>query len=202
MKKLFLAASGLFAAIPGLVILQTGLGTPPGDNYKMLFGGTVEAFGTLILIILWVNRTSIRRMRPRRATKWSIILIVVCFISIASYITLYNQCVIKNKKWHATVYFPLWLSGEIANDVADKGGRNALVNEYSAVEVMEIIDKMPNIGLALAITTVLHLLLYQAIFTSLAAAFGILGIHQGQSLVSQERPAPAPPPEREHGSEP
>ena len=41
MKNLFLAASGSLAVIPGLVTLQSGVGTPPGS--KVLFGGGVEA---------------------------------------------------------------------------------------------------------------------------------------------------------------
>jgi hypothetical protein len=186
MKKLFLAASGIFAAIPGLVILQTGLGTPPGDGYKMLFGGTIEAFGALILLLLWVNRKSIRRMRPRRLTKCAVTAVVICFVSITLYVVLYSVCVQRNEKWHGTVYFPLWLDGEVAEMVADKGGRNAAIDEYGPRDVSEAINRMPGVGIALPLTTILHLLLYQFIFTSLAAAFGLLGIHQGHVMAGEQ----------------
>lgn len=186
MKKLYLAASGLFAAIPGLIILQTGLGTPPGDGYKMLFGGVIEAFGALTLLLLWVNRESIRRMEARRVTRWAVAALFVCFVSIALYIALFSLCVQKNEKWNATVYFPLWLDGEIAQMVADKGGRNAAIDEYGPADVSETINRMPGGNIALSLTTVLHLLIYQLIFTSLAAAFGVLGIHQGHSLGDEQ----------------
>ena len=53
--------------------------------------------------------------------------------------------------------------------------------------MIEEIDRMPSIGPILTLTTILHLLLYEAIFTPLVASFGILGIHQGEALVSRER---------------
>lgn len=188
MKKLFLAASGLFAAIPGLVILQTGLGTPPGNGYKMLFGGTIEAFGALTLLLLWVNRKSIRRMRPRRLTKWALAAVVVCFVTIALYVAIYSLCVQRNEKWRGIVYFPLWLSGEVAEMVDEKGGRNAAIDEYGPRDVSEAINRMPGVGFALPLTTILHLLLYQFIFTSLAGAFGLLGIHQGHGVAEESPP--------------
>jgi len=186
MKKLFLAASGLFAAVPGLIILQTGLGTPPGSNYKMLFGGTIEAFGALALLLLWVNRASIRKMRPRRVTRWAVVAVIVCFVSVALYIALFSLCVKRNEKWRATVYFPLWLNGEVAEMVNDRGGRNAAIDAYGPADVIEAINQMPGGDIALPVTTILHLLLYQSIFTSLAVAFGILGIHQGHALSSRQ----------------
>lgn len=173
MKKIFLAASGVFGAIPGLVIIQTGLGTPPG--YNLLFGGVVEAFGALTIIILWVNRRKLEKFNYRKATKYALIFTLLCFVFLAVYIALFNHSVINNKA-RGTAYYPLWTSGEIAEMVTAAGGRNAAIDEYGIMEVREAIFKMPS--LVLTLTTVLHLIFYQAVFTSLALAFGVLGFQK------------------------
>ena len=82
MKKIFVAASAAFAAIPGVAVIASGLGTPPGSGYRWLFGGVIEAFGALALLILWINRSKLRRISKRRITRAAIILCGVCFIFI------------------------------------------------------------------------------------------------------------------------
>ena len=66
MKNLFLTFSGIFGAIPGLAVIQSGLGVPP--NYNVLFGGFIEAFGVLTLLILWVNRNNIKKHTKKYIT--------------------------------------------------------------------------------------------------------------------------------------
>ena len=56
MKAFFVSAAAVFAAVPGLGVIASGLGTPPGTEYRLLFGGVIEGFGALALIILWVNQ--------------------------------------------------------------------------------------------------------------------------------------------------
>ncbi|HKQ03983.1 MAG TPA: hypothetical protein VJ464_02545 [Blastocatellia bacterium] len=177
MKKLFVAASGIFAAIPGLVIIQTGLGTPP--SYSVLFGGCVEAFGALTLVLLWANKSKIVRLTARKATRMSVRLAALCFVSLAIYLLLYNLCIVENPP-RGTVYYPLWLSGEAAELVALSGGRSAAIGEYGIMGVREAIAKMPSF--ALTFTTILLLLIYQAIFNSLAAAFTLIGFREGPPL--------------------
>src|SRR5438105_1728627 len=145
MKKLLLAIAGIFGAIPGLTVIQSGIGAPPG--YKLLFGGVIEAFGTLSLLVLWVNRKKIKRHAARRVTKWAIALAALCFVCIALYISLFSFCVVAHKR--GTAYYPLWTSGNIADMVARAGSRKAAIARYGIAEVVQAIDSMPSIALGL-----------------------------------------------------
>ena len=177
MKKLFLAASGLFAAIPGIAVIGKGIGTPP--NYEILFGGVIEAFGTLSLLVLWANRNKLKKIKTPRITKLVIRLGVLSFISLIIYIGLFKYCVISHPT-HDTAYFPLWTSGELAKYVERTGGRWAALERYGIYPIESAIQKMP--PYAIIITTALLLFMYQMIFTSLTVAFGLLGFHKGKSF--------------------
>src|SRR5436309_1030420 len=113
MKKLLLAAAGVFGAIPGLTVMQSGIGTPPG--YKLLFGGTIEAFGTLGLLVVWINRRKIKRLAMRKVTRLSLILASTCFGFLMIYIVLFQSCVITHQR--GTAYYPIWTTGKAAEMV-------------------------------------------------------------------------------------
>jgi hypothetical protein len=181
MKKLFLAAAGAFGAIPGLVVIQKGIGTPPG--YNVLFGGVIEAFGALALCLLLVNNKKIKKLKERKVIRISIGLAVLCFVSLALYLTLYNLCVVTHDA-RGTAYYPLWLSGEIAEMVNSAGSRWAAIEEYGIGAVLASIAKMPSV--ALSITTVVILFVYQTVFTSLTLAFGVAGVHKETDGESSE----------------
>jgi hypothetical protein len=177
MKKLFTGASGLFAATPGIAIILKGIGTPPGYNY--LFGGVIEALGGLCIIILWVNKGKIKRLPIRKITRVAIILGLVSFASLILYIGLFKFCVISHPA-HGTVYYPLWTSGRIAELVGRTGGRWEALDRYGITPIYNAISQMP--AYAITITTALLLFVYQAIFTSLAIAFGLIGFRGGRDL--------------------
>lgn len=179
MKKLFLAASGLFATVPGLTILWKGIVTPPG--YVHIFGGLIEAFGAISFITLWVNQSRLKRIRPYKITKAVILLCIGCFLSIVIYLGLFNFCVIGDPIRH-TVYYPLWTSGEIAEMIDDSGSRYKTLQDNGFAAVYYKIRQMPYYPLAIAVTTALLLFLYQAMFTTLTIAFGVLGFHKGKRL--------------------
>jgi hypothetical protein len=188
MKKWFLAASGIFSTIPGLTIIASGLGVPPG--YKVLFGGVMEAFGVLSLLILWVNRTKIRKTSKASISRWATALGLLCFLFISAYIVAYSYCVVTSGE-REPVYYPLWLSGEAATKIAQRGGRLGAIEYYGSGGAQAIVDKMP--GVALPLTTVLLLFLYQGVFTSLALTFGLLGVHERFAFTSQaDRPPNTP----------
>jgi hypothetical protein len=188
MKKLLLAVAGVFGAIPGLTVIQSGIGAPPG--YKVLFGGVIEAFGTLSLLLLWVNRKKIKRLAARRVTKRTLALASVCFAFIALYITLFSFCVVVHQR--GTAYYPLWTSGKIADMVARAGSRKAAIERYGIAAVAQAIDEMP--GIPLELTTIVLLFIYQGIFTTLSIMFGLLGFYEGKQLEERRaRTAPAAP---------
>jgi hypothetical protein len=177
MKRLFIGASGIFAATPGLAIILKGTGTPPEYNY--LFGGVIEALGALSIIILWINKGKIKRLPIRKITRVAIILSVVCFASLILYIGLFKFCVISHPA-HGTVYYPLWTSGRIAELVGRTGGRWEALDRYGITPIYNAISQMP--AYAITITTALLLFVYQAIFTSLTIAFGLIGFRGGRNL--------------------
>jgi hypothetical protein len=178
MHRLFLAASSLFAAIPGVAVLLTGAGVPPGS--KALFGGTLEVFGALTILILWVNRSRIRRLKQQAVTKYSILLAGGAFVALAVYVVLIGYCVAQ-APGRTPVFFPLMVSDSIAGMVDAAGSRDATLPLYGSEEVREVIHESAPV--ALGITTVLLLLLYLIPFISIAAAFGIVGIKTGADLL-------------------
>src|SRR5947209_15856756 len=104
MKNTFLAASGVFAAIPGVAILVFGLGTPPG--YSKLFGAVIEAFGALVILLLLSGKAKIRRLPARRISKVAVILMAICFSLLVLYLQLAAFCVVTHPI-HVIVYYPL-----------------------------------------------------------------------------------------------
>jgi len=178
MKKLFLAASGCFGAVPGLATLLLGIGTPPGD-YRYLFGGVTESMGALAIIILWANKGKLKRMPTRKITRVAILLGFGGFISIVLYVGLFKFCVISHPD-HGTVYYPLWTSGRILELVNRTGGRWQALDRYGNTIIHNAIARMPSY--AITVTTAVLLLAHQSISTSLALAFGLVGFHKGRDL--------------------
>jgi|SRR5215471_4862620 len=178
MKKVFLAASGVFASIPGLGIMVSGLGTPPG--HSKLFGGIIEAFGALAILLLAASKTKIQRLTMRQVVKAAIVLAISCFCVLVLYLQLSSFCILEHPV-HGTVYYPLWTSGHLAQMVERVGGRYAAVDRYGAYPVTKAIQEAPGHPLPIVVTTAILLFFYQGIFTSLAVAFGILGIRSDKA---------------------
>jgi hypothetical protein len=177
MKKLFLAASGLFAAVPGFAVMWKGIGTPP--DYGYLFGGVIETFGSLSLIILWANKNKIKRLPTKKITKLAIKLGVLAFLFLAFYILLYEYCV-KSHPTHDTVFYPLWTTGRVSELIANAGGRWEALDRYGYWPIYNGINAMP--AYAIVITISILLFVYQAIFTALSIAFGLVGFHKGEDF--------------------
>ena len=111
MRKLFLAVSGMFAAVPGFAIMWKGIGTPP--TYAFMFGGVIEAFGSLTLLLLWMNRAKIKAGKPKTIVVTTAVLGIVGFISLITYLALSSLCIISHPQHHV-VFFPLWSSGDLS----------------------------------------------------------------------------------------
>ena len=174
MKNLFIAISALVAVVPGAAVIKSGLGVPPG--YNVLFGGVIEAFGALAFLLLSVNRNKVRRWSNKRITRLATILGIAVFVFIALYILILRFCVVEDPL-RGTAYYPLWTTGEISEMITSAGSRRAAINKYGIDAITEAIDEMPDV--AVAVTTVLFMFVYQAIFTTLTVVFGLLGFHEG-----------------------
>ena len=61
MKKLLISLAAMFAAIPGLATMLSGLGVPPG--YSIVFGAVTEAVGALAFLLVMVNKPKLLHRR-------------------------------------------------------------------------------------------------------------------------------------------
>lgn len=176
MKKLLLTAASVFGALPGLTVMQSGIGTPPG--YKVLFGGTIEAFGTLALLVVWTNRGRIKRLAADRVTKLSLSLALSSFAFLLLYVVMFQYSVISHQR--GTAYYPLWITGKAADMVERAGSRKAAIERYGIDAVRQAIDENP--GIDLSLTTIFLLVVYQGIFTTLCIVFGLIGFYEEKRI--------------------
>jgi hypothetical protein len=179
MKKLFMAASLIFASIPGISVMTSGLGTPPG--YGKMFGGVIQAFGALAILLLLASREKLKGLDGGKVTLVAIGLASASLCFLVLYIQLLSLCIVTHPI-HGTVYFPLWNNGHSLEMVSRAGGRYAAVDRYGSYPVDKAIQEAPNYPLPIVATTVLLLFVYQSIFTTLTLAFGIIGVRNGADL--------------------
>ncbi|HEY0655446.1 MAG TPA: hypothetical protein VGD65_20065 [Chryseosolibacter sp.] len=180
MKKLFAAISLTVASVPGLAIIAKGIGTPPGHAW--LFGGIIEAIGALAILLLWINRDSIRKISPKRLSNTSIYLGFTFFVLVLFYLFLFKHCVVTHPT-HETVYFPLWTDGRAKELISRADGRWSALDRYGNYPLEVAIGKMdPSI---IVMTTTLLLVIYQGIFTCLVIAFGLLAIKDGTNITPE-----------------
>ena len=175
MNKALKAAAGIFAILPGLAVLQGGLGVPPEQGMKLIFGGTIEAFGVLSLLLVAINGAWIRSLSRRVVTIATIIIGVLGFALLLAYIGCYQYCVVTVDP-RGTVYFPLWNGGDLARMVSDTGSRSAAIEKYGRYAVYEAAKGMGE--LPAVETNAVLLLLYTGVFTSLTWAFGLPAKHE------------------------
>jgi hypothetical protein len=168
-KTVFVAAAAAFGLLPGVAVLQNGLGSPP--NRQAMFAAIVQTFGALALLLVWLNRTAIKRWPVRKTTPIAIGSAVIAFIAIVIYLLLYGHTVF-DLPGRTAVMMPLWSSGDLAEMINRSGSRQAAVSTYGADAIVDAVGRMG--AFALSLTVVVLLLVYQTIFTALAAAFAIV----------------------------
>jgi hypothetical protein len=175
LKKLsaFLSvASGVFAVIPGITVLISNIGVPPNSS-KTLFAATIEALGVLTLLLLWLNKESIKQKSLQSITRISVYSIIIFLLALFSYIFLYGYLVVDVEN-STPLFFPLWSEGELKTYLEKFGTRSELIRQWGRDDVYKVIQSSSTIPLL--ITTILLLIIYQLIFVSLTFSFGILGI--------------------------
>ncbi len=174
-KKLtsfFSIASGIFAVIPGITVLISNVGVPPGAS-STLFAATIEALGVLMLLILWLNRNWIKKLSMQKATRLAIVGAVVFLIALFGYLFLFGYYVEDVPDSNA-LFFPIWPQGELKENLASMGSRTELIHQWGRDDVYAIIQSSSKS--ALLISTLTFLFVYQLIFLALTFSFGILGI--------------------------
>jgi hypothetical protein len=197
LSTVFQVASAALGTIPGLTVLVTNLGTPPA--YKWLFGVTVEVVGCFVLLVLWLNREKLQRAEKRPLLAWAIGCLAAFVVLLVGYIFLQDRTLVVATKPHyksfGPVYFPLRLSGDLAERVEQEGSREAVVDKYGPGAIDAAINKTPGLSSARTWTTVVFLADYVGLFTLLTLAFGLLGWRLASAPDGGNPPpgGPAPP---------
>ena len=169
MKVLFAALTVIFAAIPGLGIIKTNLGVPPGES-EILYGGIIESVCCLILALIVFNREKIGVLQFPKRKRIVISFFCFFFISLFTYLGLAFYCYKKTEQ--DSVFFPLWASGELSIKIEQAGSRLQLLNLTGSGNVKRIIDASSTMNLL--ITKFLSMILYTAVFAFLTLTFGYL----------------------------
>ncbi|TRX47264.1 hypothetical protein FNH22_30210 [Fulvivirga sp. M361] len=175
MKELgnvFSGISATFALIPGMTILITKLGVPPGAS-QVVFGASIESVCALTLLMLWVNKQKIKRLPSQRITKYAVILGITFVLMFVSYLFLYGYYV-EEIPHTADLLFPIWPNGELQEGLQMHGSHMKLVEAWGRDDVYKVIQSSSS--LTIQLTVILFLLNYMGIFMSLTMGFGILGI--------------------------
>lgn len=177
LKQLLLALPAVFNVIPGLLVIKTGIGTPP-DGMDGLFGGVIIAFGSFALLLLWTNKYRVQRYPAKKVNFAAIVLMIACLLLIFAYVGLYKVCVVSYAE-NAKCYYPLILFGDLARFVKEAGGRYDALQPDNAgpFQINKELQQPANV-VSLHLTTVLLLLVYSGIFTCLTLAFGLVAFHR------------------------
>jgi hypothetical protein len=84
-------------------------------------------------------------------------------------------CVVRHPT-HGTVFFPLWTSGHLKDIVERTGSRYAALDRYGPFPITYSIRNMSSYPLPMIAAVASLLISYQAIFTTIAIAFAIIGL--------------------------
>lgn len=179
MKSLMLAASSCFAVVPGLAVLVTGIGTPPGKT--VLFSGMVEVSGVLAILILYVYRKTLAAMAKKRVTRASVIAAIASVFALIAYLWMHDlTCVTASApdwKTFGPVYFPLVLSGELEEEVVNAGSRQAFIDKWGPRQAETVVARMSTTSWIQPLTTGILLIVYCGLFAGFTVAFGVVGFH-------------------------
>jgi len=175
MKKLsdvLTLASGVFGVIPGITILLTSVGVPP-EQSRQLYGGVIEALGIISLLILWLNKSRIVKMTEKSITKWSLGFTGLFLFALLLYLFLFNYFVLQTGH-SKPVFFPFWPQGDLQYNILKYGGRMEIIYKFGRDDVYNLIEQTSKVSLI--ITSLIFLLIYQAVFMAITLGFGLTSI--------------------------
>jgi hypothetical protein len=104
----------------------------------------------------------------------------------------------KDQKQFGTVYYPLWLSGDVGKQVSAVGGRQAAVDDWGPVEMKQRLAAMPGGQFARTVTSVVLALVYAICSIALVVAFALFWFYFTPASEGPNVRDPAPPPTPSH----
>lgn len=172
LQEVFKWSSASFALIPGLIVMSTNLGTPPGIS-AVFYGGLIEAVGAFTLTLMLFNKTYLGKWPEQKVNRVAISMFILFFIFLLLYIFLYNSQVIYNDKFDTFLFFPLWYGDDLSYMVTKSGAKYQAISNYGA---QAITDAINNPRFYLVSTIIIFTALYVMVFEFLVIGFGLLGL--------------------------
>ena len=170
MEKMLKWAKSTFALLPGLLIIATNLGVPPGVSH-LLLGGIIEACGGFTLIVLKLKTKDLQQIEPKKLERLAILFFSLFLLALLGYLLLFQLQVIYNATYDQTVFFPFWQSVELQFMIGHAGSKNAAIDSYG---VEAVLQATKNPGIYLALTMIAFVLIYLLVFECLTIGFGLL----------------------------
>ncbi len=177
MTKLLKLVTAFFGLIPGISVMISQLGVPPGVS-SGLFGAVIETLGVATLLILILNRKWIKEMSIK---KMNVLVGISLFLFLASfslYLYLIGYVVIQLPN-SDPLYRPFWPQGELKKSLESASSFEALTQLWGRDDMDRVIQETSKP--ALLTTTIILLSIYQLIFVSLTFVFGILTIKNSKA---------------------
>ena len=184
MKKLLINLTGIFLSIPGAFLLPKAIGTPPGE--ALIFMGASELFGVFVLLVVLLNKGKLLQIKLWKLTTIAIISFGFGFLMFFLYYLIAKECLIKPSadKFRdfpdGVVYFPLIITGEVADLVTEKKGKEAAVNGVGPEGVKNLISQMDGVGVKKTLTTLLLIIINILFVVLTTLPFALLGFYVAQ----------------------
>jgi hypothetical protein len=178
MTKVLKYASAVVAAMPGLAALFGAFTLPP--DYTGLFKACATSASTLAVLGLMLYWRELRQSTPQEVLQRALLAALIFLLGLLVFIGMHLRCVVvpTNVAFdQKAVFFPLWLSGEVAQRSAEVGGRLSFVNKFGPTTAVERIREMPWANFALWLTIALMLLVYIGSNIVLALAFAFFALY-------------------------
>lgn len=168
-------ATNTVGLIPGLTIMKTNLGVPPSFS-KEIMGGMVEAVCALIILLIWLNKESLKKYSLRFYTIQAVICMVLFLSSLFAYLQVYKSCNIpKGARSRGTIQ-PLWINNELKQYLIQKNmtSLKEYLDEYGPENTENAIQlKSSN---PLLLTQIIIYINFILVFFFLTASFAFMWI--------------------------
>ncbi|HVV82395.1 MAG TPA: caspase family protein [Kofleriaceae bacterium] len=165
--ELLVAAAGVVA---GVAVFIWGGGALQGRAH--LFGTVTVILGLPSMLLLRRYHAPIEAMPVTALMRWSSVVAAAGLAGLVGYIALKQHCQLSHDG--TTVLFPLWDRGQLADVVAEAGGRLHALMRYRANYLEDVIQGQG--ATMMIITLAVHLALYELAVQAGAILIGVSGV--------------------------
>lgn len=167
------------SAVPGIAAVRGGLWFPKSD--KMLYDGLSVAAGAAAILVVLTMKHVHQDLTAGRASRWCIAWMTIGVGICLGHTVAKENCIFKDD-FSEVAWFPLWVTGGLAQEVATFGSRAAVTAKLGAQQVNDAVQGT----LAMDFTKVLFLSLYLLAVTSLTSGISILIVRLTKFSATQD----------------